>query len=141
MKISFIYKRKTEPFQSDIKRIKKELKLLINRTAAAEKTDIRSVNLIFCDDSFIADYNKEYLGHDYSTDIITFYDKDNGGIEGELLISADTVLDNSKRFRTDFDNELKRVVIHGILHLCGYDDRTTTQKAIIRKKENFYLKH
>ncbi|MDQ3193530.1 MAG: rRNA maturation RNase YbeY, partial [Bacteroidota bacterium] len=72
--------------------------------------------------------------------IITFYDIDSENrIEGELLISVDTVKTNSEKYKTSFNNELTRVMIHGMLHLCGYKDKTAAQKQMIRKKENYFL--
>lgn len=100
-----------------------------------------SINLIFCGDDFIRDYNKKYLNHDYETDIITFHDlNDEGLIEGELLISTETVRKNSARYKESFENELLRVIIHGLLHLCGYSDKSRTDTALMRSKENHFLK-
>ncbi len=137
MKINFINKVKL-PLT---KELKSELKEVIHAIASSESRKIYSVNMIFCNDVFIREYNKEYLGHDYETDIITFHDvNEKGETEGELLMSADTISENSKRYKTGFDTELRRVVIHGILHLCGYKDKTEKQKKLIRRKENRYLK-
>lgn len=105
-----------------------------------ENTLFGIINIIFCSDEFIKKYNREYLDHDFETDIITFHDSDaEGNVEGELLISADTVSFNSKRFKTDIEEEFSRVIIHGILHLCGYKDKTKAEKIKMKKKENFYL--
>ena len=102
---------------------------------------ITSLSLIYCTDEIIKDYNKKYLGHDYATDIITFHDvNENGETEGELLMSAETIKENAGRFNTEPDVELMRVVIHGVLHLCGYKDKTKKQKVQMRLKENYYLK-
>jgi probable rRNA maturation factor len=106
-----------------------------------EKVVCGTINIRFCDDKEIKIYNKKYLSHDYETDILTFYyGNDVNSIDSDILISVDTIKSNSKRFKTGFENELLRVVIHGILHLCGYDDATKTDKLLIRKKENYYLK-
>lgn len=137
MKIIFINKIKI-PLS---KEIKTGLRKVISEIAFNENKKICSVNLIFCNDEYIRKFNKEYLGHDYETDIITFHDmNEKGETEGELLMSADTISENSKRYKTGFDTELRRVVIHGILHLCGYNDKTEKQKKLIRRKENRYLK-
>jgi probable rRNA maturation factor len=141
LKISIIYKKE---FLQE-KESKKYFKNLIKRTAGliskGEERKFGSLNLIFCGDEFIRQYNKKYLGHDYETDIITFYDTDEEGLtEGDFLISVDTVIANSKRFKEDFNNEIMRVVIHGLLHLCGFKDKTIKDEKKIREKENYYLK-
>ncbi len=123
------------------KELKKSLGKLIGNVIKEEEKNISLLNVIFCSDEFIREYNRKYLDHDYETDIITFHDLDeNNRIEGELLISVDTIKINSKKYKTGFNNELRRVVTHGVLHLCGYSDRTTAEKRIIRKKENHFLK-
>lgn len=119
----------------------KRFKELIKFISKTEKKKFSSVNIILCNDEFIRSLNKEYLKHDYETDIITFHDSnDDGMIEGELLISTDTVKNNSQRYKVSFNNELLRVIIHGVLHLCGYNDITGTERTLMKKKENFYLK-
>ncbi len=124
------------------KKIRDSVRQFAKNISKEEKKNFGTVGFVFCDDVFIKEHNRKYLGHDYATDIITFYDTDEEGkTEGELLISVDTVKSNSQRFKTGFENELMRVVVHGLLHLCGYDDSTPAEKKIIRKKENYYLKH
>ncbi len=86
-------------------------------------------------------YNKQHLQHDYETDILTFDLSDGKQAEGQILISWENVMENSVRFRTDFENELHRVIIHGLLHLSGFNDLDENQKKLMRKKENEYLKH
>lgn len=136
MKINFLFKKKIQ-FSGDAK---KRLKDVINYISDNENTVFGNLNIIFCSDEFIKKYNREYLDHDFETDIITFYDNDDDGkIEGELLISADTVHFNSERFKTEIEEEFSRVIIHGILHLCGYGDKTKSEKIKMKKKENFYL--
>jgi rRNA maturation RNase YbeY len=84
--------------------------------------------------------NRDFLNHNYFTDIITFpYEKDRNNIEGEIFISLDTVKGNSDLYDVSYTQELKRVIIHGALHLLGYNDKTKKEKEFIRKKENFYL--
>ena len=140
MKINIIYKKIFIFSPVEKKVLKKELGKLIHNVSRIEKKYISSLNLILCKDEFIRDYNKKYLNHDYETDIITFHDLDeDDGIEGELLISVDTVKSNSKKYKTSFGNELSRVVIHGMLHLCGYKDNSPAEKQIIRKKEDYFL--
>lgn len=141
MIINILYKTK---FLEDRKQkviLRKDLKQISNAISGEEEKKISELSFIFCNDEFIREYNRTYLGHDYYTDIITFHDTDDSGVvQGELLISTETVETNSVRFKTDFNSELKRVAIHGILHLCGYKDKTALQKKAIRKKENYYLK-
>lgn len=97
------------------------------------------VNLIFCSDEYLLEKNKEFLDHDYFTDIITFdYCVDNQ-VFGDLFISSDRVQENSSEFGVSFLQELNRVVVHGVLHLCGYKDKTDSEAEVIRSKENFYL--
>lgn len=141
MKINYIYKDINAEKSIQGKDFRKKISFLIDTAEKEEKIKFGFVNLVFCNDELIRDYNKKYLGHDYETDIITFHDMDiKDQTEGELLISVETVKSNSVRFRTDFDSELYRVIIHGVLHLCGYKDKTAKQKSLMREKENFYLK-
>ena len=90
---------------------------------------------IFCDDEKILEINRQYLQSDYYTDIITFDYTEGVVLSGDLYISVDTVRSNSEKFHTDFLEELHRVIIHGILHLCGYKDKTPTEKKTMRAKE------
>ncbi len=123
------------------KEVKNDLRNAVRKVSAFENKRISSVNLIFCDDVIIREYNREFLGHDYETDIITFHDEnENGETEGELLMSLDTISENAAFYKAKFETELKRVVIHGVLHLCGYKDKTKKQKELMKKKENLYLK-
>lgn len=141
MKVSLIYKIVLFKNSGDKSIFRKRVKNLLKIIANEENTNFNNINIVFCNDEFIREYNNKYLGHDYETDIITFHDKnEEGKIEGELLISAETVKSNSLKFKTKFDEELKRVIIHGVLHLCGYHDKTTSEKIKIRKKENYYIK-
>lgn len=93
------------------------------------------VSFVFCSDPYLLQINKEYLNHDYFTDIITFnYNADNE-LSGDIFISLDTVRDNAIEYKVSFCDELRRVIIHGILHLVGFDDKTKVQKQIMRQKE------
>ena len=141
MKINYIYKETDAEKKIHNKEFKNQITLLISQTEKEEKIKFGIINLVFCNDEFIREYNRNYLGHDYETDIITFYDKDgNNKTDGELLISVETVKNNSIRFKSGYKMELCRVIIHGILHLCGYQDKTAKERALMRKKENYYLK-
>jgi rRNA maturation RNase YbeY len=83
--------------------------------------------------------NKEHLNHDYFTDIITFSYNTKNQISGDLFISVDRIKDNAERFKVSFDKELERVIYHGVLHLCGYDDKTDDEISVMREKEKYYL--
>ena len=97
------------------------------------------ISIIFCSDDYLLDINKKYLNHDYFTDIITFNYNENNTIIGDLFISIDRVKENAKELKVDFNNELFRVIIHGVLHLCGYNDKTQDQQKEIRAKEDEFL--
>ena len=97
------------------------------------------ISIIFCSDDYLLKINKKYLNHDYFTDIITFNYNENNTIIGDLFISIDRVKENAKELKVDFNNELFRVIIHGVLHLCGYNDKTQDQQKEIRTKEDEYL--
>jgi rRNA maturation RNase YbeY len=114
-------------------------KLIVKNILKNEELNCSNINFIFCDDEKIREYNSKYLKHDYETDVLTFYDTDDDNIESDIIVSVDSVLSNAKRFKTDFKDELNRVIIHGVLHLCGYKDETRADKIKIRKRENYYL--
>ena len=102
----------------------------------SENKILGDITLLFCDDTHILKMNKEHLNHDYYTDILTFdYCADNT-ISGELLISWDTIQSNALKYKVDKQTELKRVVFHGVLHLCGYNDKNKEEKQLMRSKEN-----
>ena len=119
-------------------------KLVNNRwlkiMAESESRKLGNINIIFCSDPYILDINKKYLKHNYYTDIITFDYCEGQVLSGDLFISVDTVRANADFYVTDFSEELNRVIIHGVLHLAGYDDQTDEQKAQMRSKEDYYLK-
>lgn len=97
------------------------------------------ITVVFCSDDYLLEVNRTYLDHDYYTDIITFDYSDLGILSGDLFISLDRVKENAQDFSDSFENELKRVVFHGVLHLCGYKDKSEEDKKIMRIKENYYL--
>jgi rRNA maturation RNase YbeY len=104
-----------------------------------EKKQLQEVNIIFCDDDSLLQKNKSFLNHDTLTDIITFDYSQLKNIAGDIFISVERVIDNSKDFNVTFEQELNRVIIHGFLHLLGYDDKTDEERKIMRDKENYYL--
>lgn len=111
----------------------------IRLTAESEIKRLGDINIIFCSDNQILDINLKYLQHDYYTDIITFDYSEENTISGDLFISVDSVRENAKEYGTEFDDELHRVIIHGILHLLGYDDHTENDIKLMRLKEDYYL--
>lgn len=115
-------------------------KLKINRwikdTAAEYGKKTGEIAYIFCSDKRILEINKQYLRHDYYTDIITFDYTEGSVISGDIFISLDTVKSNAEKFGVSFDKELCRILIHGILHLCGQDDKTPELRAEMTQKEN-----
>lgn len=129
-------------FNEDIKFVLKQ-KLLNNRwlktVAGSEMRRIGDINIIFCSDNYILDVNMKYLEHDYFTDIITFDYCEKDILSGDLFISIDSVCENASFYGTDFEDELNRVMVHGILHLIGYDDHSESDIAQMRAKENYYL--
>ena len=112
--------------------------LWLNEVIASEKFDCGDVNLIFVSDEKLLEMNQQFLQHDYFTDIITFDYSEDSVISGELYISIDRVSENGLKM-DGYDNELKRVCVHGILHLCGYGDKSEDEITEIRAKENFYI--
>ena len=108
-------------------------------TCVDELKVLEEVNLIFCSDEYLLKMNIEYLQHDYYTDIISFDYCEDDKILGDLFISKDRVLENSIDNNVSFELELQRVIVHGVLHLCGYKDKTDEEAALMRSKEDFYL--
>jgi len=94
------------------------------------------ITYVFCSDEEILRINRQYLNHDYYTDIITFDYSEGDKLSGDLFISLETVKTNSEKYKTNFIEELHRVMIHGILHLCGYEDDTPKEKKVMRLKED-----
>jgi rRNA maturation RNase YbeY len=116
-----------------------KLKQWITFTAALEGYQIGDINIIFASDEYLYDLNRIYLNHDYYTDVITFPYNEPGIIAGDIFISIDRVKENAQTYKTTFTNELNRVIIHGILHLIGYNDKTEQEQSQMRAKEDFYL--
>ena len=111
----------------------------IESTAKAENKKLKSINYIFGSDKFLHGINVQALNHDTLTDVITFSYGEEEVIEGEVYISLDRVKDNAKTFNKEPYNELLRVIIHGVLHLCGYNDKSEEEEKMMRQKEDFYL--
>ena len=115
------------------------LKKFIEDIFRAEKRKLIGLNYIFCTDKKLLEINRQFLKHDYYTDIITFDLSENSAIIGEIYISVERIKHNSRILKEYFSNELLRVIFHGALHLCNYKDKTTSQIKIMRAKETFYL--
>ena len=111
----------------------------INQTIESEGFELGEVNYIFCDDEYQHKLNVEFLDHDTLTDIISFDYTMGKLISGDIFISVERVIDNAKDLELTFDEELKRVMIHGILHYCGYKDKSDSEAKEMRAKENEYL--
>jgi probable rRNA maturation factor len=104
--------------------------------AVSETKTIGEVSYVFCSDEFLLQINQDYLGHDTFTDIITFDYCEEGLINGEIYISTDRVNENASSFEVSLINELHRVMAHGLLHLCGYGDKSDAEAQLMREKEN-----
>jgi probable rRNA maturation factor len=115
------------------------LKRWIKHVISAEQKIPGDINYIFVSDEALLEMNRNVLNHDYYTDIITFDYCEESSISGDLFISIDRVNENSMTEKTVFENELHRVMIHGILHLCGYGDKSKAEEKKMRAKEDFYL--
>ncbi|MFH1005748.1 MAG: rRNA maturation RNase YbeY [Bacteroidota bacterium] len=126
-------------------------KKIILSVIQKEKKKVGNIDFIFCNDKFLSSLNKKYLKHNTFTDIITFdytspfiahlhKKKNKEKISSDIFISIPQVKENSKKFKVTFENELNRVMIHGILHLCGYKDKIPGKKKEMKKRENYYLK-
>jgi len=108
----------------------------IKSVAATYNKKVGTIGYIFCSDEKILEVNKKYLQHDYYTDIITFEYNEEDVIYGDIYISLDTVRSNSEEFGTDYEEELRRVIIHGVLHLCGINDKTPEEQEYMTECEN-----
>ncbi|MFT3993269.1 MAG: rRNA maturation RNase YbeY [Dysgonomonas sp.] len=115
---------------------KRETSNWIKNVAAAYGKKIGEIAYIFCSDEKILEVNNQYLQHDYYTDIITFDYTEDNVISGDIFISTDTVKSNSEQFNTDYQNELHRIIIHGILHLCGINDKGPGEREHMTECEN-----
>lgn len=115
---------------------RREISAWIKSVAQGLGKKVGDIAYIFCDDEKILEVNREYLQHDYYTDIITFDYTEGNIISGDLFISLDTVLSNSEQLGVTYEQELRRVIIHGILHLCGINDKAPGEREIMEQHEN-----
>ena len=132
--ISFNYETK---FKLDNE---KQISEWIEDTILEEACRLGEIAYIFCDDNYLHKLNVEFLDHDTLTDIISFDYSVGKELHGDVFISIDRVAENAKEFASSFNHELSRVIIHGILHFCGYKDKTEKDSMEMRAKENYYLK-
>lgn len=119
---------------------KKALKKFIDFIFVSKGKSLQSVRYIFCTDDYLLNINRQFLQHDYFTDIITFNLSENNNLIGEIYISIDRVRDNAGTLNLSFENELIRVVFHGALHLCGYKDKTKSEIKQMRNQEAYYIR-
>jgi rRNA maturation RNase YbeY len=119
---------------------RENLKIFINSLIISEKKRLSHLNYIFCSDKFLLEINRRYLDHDFYTDVVTFdLSSTPKEILADIFISADRIKQNAKRLKLSVKEELHRVMFHGLLHLCGYNDKTEKQQKLMRRKEDFYI--
>ncbi len=118
---------------------KTTLKQNLKTLAKSEGKTLKDISVVFTDDDYLLEVNKQYLNHDYYTDVITFDYSVFPEVSGDIMISLDRVKDNAETLSVSFQEELNRVVYHGLLHLCGYKDKSAADEKLMRTKENYYL--
>lgn len=123
----------------DLSLAEESLSNWITEVCSKESKEFGDISLIFCSDEYLLDMNRTHLDHDYYTDIITFDYTENQLVSGDLFISIDRVRENASDFNVSFVHELHRVIIHGVLHLCGYKDKCDEEEKLMRSKENYAL--
>ncbi|MBT8258980.1 MAG: rRNA maturation RNase YbeY [Bacteroidia bacterium] len=116
-----------------------ETKAWLNHVARLEGFDISEVNYIFCNDEYLLNLNKSYLNHDTYTDVIGFDYSIGKNLQGDIYISIDRVRENAQKFDVKFKHELHRVMVHGLLHFCGWSDKSDSERAGMREREDFHL--
>ncbi len=112
----------------------------ISNVIESENKKEGEINYIFCNDEYLLEINQQYLDHDTLTDIISFDYSVGNELHGDIFISIERVLENAEDFKVSFDEELKRVMIHGVLHYCGYKDKTDSDEQLMRAKEDEKMK-
>ncbi len=119
---------------------RKILKMFIAQMIVAEDKLLNQLNIIFCSDAYLLKINRKYLKHNFYTDVITFnLSSENKQVTGEIYISAERVKENALTLKVEFQQELHRIIFHGVLHLCGFSDHTLPGKRVMQVKENQYL--
>ena len=117
----------------------KALRSWIANSIFKENKSVGQLSFIFCSDNYLLKINKKYLNHDFFTEVISFDHSEENHISGDIYISIDRVKENAKEFGYSLKDELHRIIIHGLLHLLGYSDKTQELKATMKEKEDFYL--
>jgi rRNA maturation RNase YbeY len=130
-----IFFEKVQP----IKEKKNSIKKQISRVIISESKQVGDISVIFCSDEYLLEINKQFLNHDYYTDVITFDYVEGNVVSGDVFISLDRIKENSLLFNNQAIMELYRVVFHGVLHLIGYNDKTLEEIREMRSKEEYYL--
>lgn len=131
--ISFNYETNFElPYE-------KEFSSWISKVITTENRKEGEINYIFCDDAYLLDINLKYLNHDTLTDIISFDYSVGKELHGDIYISVQRVKENAKDFEVDFEDEIRRVMVHGILHYCGYKDKSDQEQKLMRSKEDYHM--
>lgn len=123
----------------DQKKIDSNISNWLEDLILSENKKPGDINYIFCDDDYLLKVNQDYLDHDYYTDIITFDYVKGKTISGDIFVSLPRILDNASTLSQDSEKEFRRVLAHGILHLCGYKDKTKEEESTMREKEDFYI--
>jgi probable rRNA maturation factor len=118
---------------------KRDLKEAVKNLTLEEGKVLKDLSLVFTDDDYLLEVNKQYLNHDYFTDVITFDYSSFPEVSGDVMISLDRVKDNAQSLNQSFELEFYRVVFHGVLHLCGYKDKIESDAKVMRAKEDFYI--
>ena len=111
----------------------------VDQLVVSENKKVGEINYIFCDDEYLLQVNRDFLKHDYYTDVITFDYVKGKTISADIFVSLPRILENASMLSKDFNSELLRVLAHGILHLCGYKDKTDEEISKMRQKEDYYL--
>ena len=128
-------------YENDFKLINEsKISKWISEVILTENCKEDDINYVFCNDDYLHKLNVEFLKHDTLTDIISFDYSVGKNTQGDIFISTERVIDNAKDFKVDFIDELYRVMVHGVLHYCGYNDKNEADKKLMRDKENHYLK-
>ncbi len=130
--IQFFYENLPETVNADYK-------IWLEDIILSEGKKLGEINYIFCDDEYLLKVNQDYLQHDYYTDIITFDYVKGRTISGEIFVSLQRISDNASTLSKDYEEELRRVLAHGVLHLSGYKDKSKEEEQLMRSKEDFYL--
>lgn len=111
----------------------------INSVVEEEGYGVGEITFVFCSDDYLLEMNRKHLDHDYYTDIITFDYVEGDVVSGDLFISLDRIGDNASLLNVQYEEELLRVCVHGVLHLCGYQDKSDDEERVMRRKEDYYL--